>query len=69
MGSRWASLGGIGAPLWRFVGIGGQRGEKTTESETEDMRERRGLACRTLRGVGTEWLNASDGAASYVLEE
>lgn len=35
------------------------RGGETTEYDfagaVGGMRERRGLACRTLRGVGTEW--------------
>lgn len=54
-GSRLESWAGIGAEeQWISVGMGG-RLDGTTGDEEVDMRERRGLACRTLRGVGTEW--------------
>lgn len=46
---------GIGAGArWISVGMGGPLGG-TTGGFAVDMRERRGLACRTLLGVGTEW--------------
>lgn len=57
-GSRWGSLAGIGAGgRWISVGMGGLYGETTVDGfeREKDMRERRGLACRTLLGVGTEW--------------
>lgn len=42
--------------MWISGGMGGRQGGATVDGVgAVDMRERRGLACRTLQGVGTEW--------------